>query len=378
LSFDPLRRHPRVRRVAPWIAWAAVFVVVLWLVPGIGTFGAVAASAEVREASVVAPRTARVVKVYVQPGDAVQAGDALVDLDASAADLELAIARAELERLRVSVVARELDVRGTDLESAARLAQEAERAAVDLAALLSNEKRDRAELAQIDELIERQERLVEQKLASAAQRDELKLQRASLAQRVMEYGALLKAARDHEQAARDRLRTWRAAREKAGGGSVPLEERVAPERAEVAAQEERVRQLELMREGLKLTAPIAGLVSEVLVTDGDAARVDEPVLLLVDNRPQVVIAWVDERAAHSVQPGARAILTPSDGSGGRRVGTVEKLAPSISELPLRFRPIPTQPAFGRAVYIRLPPDEGSAVTPALPGQAFDVVFEGGP
>lgn len=376
MSFDPLRKHPRVRRVAPWIAWGAVLVAVLALAPGVGTVGVVAASAEVRQATVVAPRTARVVRVAVRPGDTVQAGDVLVELDASGAELDLAVARAELERLRVSVVARELDVRGDDLESAARLAQEAERAAVDLAALQSEEKRDRAQLSQLDELVERQERLVEQKLASAEQRDGLKLQRASLAERVQEYGKLLKAARDHEQAARERLRVWRLAREKDGPGGLPLEERVAPERAEVAAQKERVRQLEIARGALTLTAPIAGRVAEVLVNDGDTARIDAPVLVLVDDRPLRVVAWVDERAAQRVRVGDKASLRPSDRSGPARSGVVRALAPSIAELPVRFRPVPTQPAFGRAVFIAL--EAGDGVAPPLPGQAFDVVFVGGP
>lgn len=380
MSFDPLRHHPRARRVAPWIAWGVVLVAVLALSPGVGTVGVMAASAEVRQATIVAPRTARVVRVAVRPGDTVRTGETLVQLDAGGADLELAVARAELERLRASVVARELDVRGDDLESAARLAQEAERAAVDLAALGSEEKRDRAELAQLDELIARQEHLVEQKLASAEQRDTLKLQRSSLAQRVQEYTKLLKAARDHEQAARERLRTWRAAREKAGPGGLPLEERVAPERAEVAAQEERVRQLELAREALTLTAPLAGRVAEVLVGEGDTARLEAPLLVLVDDHPTRVIAWVDERAARRVRVGDAASLWPSDRSGPARRGVVSALAPSIAELPLRFRPVPTQPAFGRAVFITLAAgaDDDAGGEPPLPGQAFDVVFSGAP
>jgi multidrug resistance efflux pump len=374
LSFDPLRHHPRARRVAPWVVWVAVVGVVLVLAPSVGTVGVVAASAESREATVVAPRTARVLKVMVKPGDVVKAGDALVDLDTSAVDLEIAIAKAELERTKMSAVARELDVRGNDLESAARLAQEAERATVDLAALLSEEKRDKAELAQIDELIARQEQLIAQRLASAEQRDDLKLRRASLAQRVQEYGGLIQTAREHEAAARERLRLWRAAREKAGPGGLPLEERVAPARAEVTAQEERVRQLEMAKAALSLTAPIAGRVAQVLVSEGDTARSEAPILVVVDDKPAQVVAWVDERAASRVRLGERVSVRPSDRSGPPRQGTVRALAPAIAELPARFRPVPTQPAFGRAVYIAL--DEDASADAPLPGQAFDVVFGG--
>jgi multidrug resistance efflux pump len=373
-----LRRHPRLKRASPWIAWGAVLVLVLALAPGVGTVGVVAASAEMHEATVTAPRTARITKVAVKPGDAVDAGAVLVELDTASLDFELAIANAELERTKAGAVARELDLKGSDLDSAARLAQEAESATVDVAALLSEQKRDTAELTQVDELIAKQEKLVEQKLASAEQRDELKLRRASLAQRVAEYDGLLKAGRDHETATRDRLRAWRTAHEKDDKGGLPLEERVAPARAEVAAQEERVRQLQTLKEALALKAPIAGIVSNVVVSVGDTARQDAPLLSIVDSKPQRVVAYVDERAAPRVRLGEKVTMRPSDRSGPPREGIVAALAPGIAEVPPRFRVVPAQPTFGRAIYIELTPKDasGAVVNPPLPGQAFDVVFEG--
>lgn len=384
MSFDPLRHHPRVRRIAPWIVWAVVLGVVLWLAPGLGAVGVVAASVEVRQVTLVAPRTARVLRAAVRPGDQVEAGAVVMELDPSGVDLELAIAQVELERLRQAVVARELDFRGSDLQSAARLAQEAERAAVEVALLVSEEKRARAELAQLDELIARQQVLVGQRLASGSQRDELKLQRASVAQRVLESAGLIKTARDHERAARQRLQTWResgiapqgsigaerAARARDSASDAALDERLAPERAEVAAQEERLRQLELARAALLLRAPIAGRISDVLVGTGDTATADAPVAVVVDDHPRTVIAWVDERAARRVQVGGSVSLKPSDRSASATSGTVRALGPLIAELPARFRPVPTQPAFARAVFIEL---EHGAPSP-LPGQAFDVMF----
>src|SRR5258708_4807006 len=105
--------------------WGAVLVGVLLVAPGVGTVGVVAASAE-------------------------------------------------LERTKAGALARELDLRGSDLDSAARLSQEGEAAVVALATLQSDEKRDRAELSQVEELLQKQESLVQQRLASAEQRDELK------------------------------------------------------------------------------------------------------------------------------------------------------------------------------------------------------------
>jgi HlyD family secretion protein len=382
LSFDPLRHHPRLRKISPWIVYGGVLVTVAVLAPGIGSVGVVAAQAEVRQANVIAPRTARVTRVAVRPGDNVQAGDVLVELDPAGVDLELAVAKAELRTLQVKTVADALDLRGSDLESSARLAQEAERAAVDLAALVSEEKRDRAELEQLDKLIEKQEQLVAQRLASNQQRDELVLQRSSVAQRVAEYGSLLKAARDHERSARERLKAWRDAKEKGTTaddvqhGRAPAHAPAgSPAEAEVLAQGERVKALEALRAQLVVRAPIAGLVADVFVTDGDTARADATIVVLVDDHPLRVVAWVDQQAAHRVQIGTKVTLRPSDRSGGERTGVVRGLAPSIAELPVRFRVVPTQPSFGRAVYIAL--DQPAGVAPPLPGQAFDVVFGGG-
>ncbi|HEY4222278.1 MAG TPA: HlyD family efflux transporter periplasmic adaptor subunit, partial [Myxococcota bacterium] len=351
-----------------------VLVGVLLVAPGVGTVGVVAASAELRQATVTAPRTARVLRVIVKPGDVVAAGDTLVELDTALVDFDLAIARAELERTKAGALARELDLRGSDLDSAARLSQEGEAAVVALATLQSDEKRDRAELSQVEELLKKQESLVEQRLASAEQRDELKLREATLAQRCAEYPALVKAAADHEAATRDRQRTWRIAHEKDEKGGLPLQERVAPAVAEIAAQEERVHQLENLKGMYALKAPIAGAVQDVFVVVGDSVRQDAQVVNLVDDRPQRVIAWVEEKAARRVHIGDKVTLRPSDRQGGAREGLVQALAPGIEEMPVRFRAFPQQPAFGRAVYVALAPEDG--VAPPLPGQAYDVVFEG--
>lgn len=386
MSFDPLRHHPRIRKASPWVFYGAVLVAVLFLAPGISSVGVVAAQAEVRQANVTAPRTARVIKVAVRPGDTVRAGDVLIELDPSALDLELAIAKADLRTLEVKGVADERDLRGSNLESSARLAQEAERAAVDLAQLVSEEKRDRAELAQLDKLIEKQNQLIAQKLASNQLRDELLLQRSSISEHVAEYGGLLKAARDHERSARERLQAWRDAKEKgipvpkddaAGAGG---KEASTPGEAEALAQLQRVKALEAVRAQLVLKAPIAGRVADVLFSDGDTAMIDAAAVILVDDHPRRVIAYVDERAAHKVKIGDKVQLRPSDRSGGARAGTVSALAPGIAELPQRFRIVPTQASFGRAVYIALEQDavdaQGTKVEPPLPGQAFDVVFGG--
>jgi hypothetical protein len=60
-----------------------------------------------------------------------------------------------------------------------------------------------------------------------------------------------------------------------------------------------------------------------------------------------------------------------DLAGPALTGRVTAVAPSITEIPIRFRRVPTMHEFGRNVYVELdaPAD--------LPGQAFDAVFRHG-
>ena len=89
---------------------------------------------------------------------------------------------------------------------------------------------------------------------------------------------------------------------------------------------------------------------------------------VVDESTSDAVVWVDETTP--VQVGARVELRPADGSAPVH-GAVTALAPTIVEAPARFRIMPNEPRWARAVYVKL---EGAA----LPGQAFDASFTGTP
>jgi multidrug resistance efflux pump len=385
MTTDARRAPPEGRRVGagvraalggkktlPIALWIAIAGLAMWLHLGSGVGARAQAIVDVRQATLVAPVAAAVAAAPRRTGDAVRAGDVLVELASPDVELDLAVAGAELERARSLVSARAFSVKGEAFDARTRLAQEAERASVDLAAVLSEDQRDRAELAEIDGLLARQDKLVAQRLASAEQRDALRLRRASIAERVRDSAQRTEAARRHEAAARARLHSY-------GAGGEGDDARTAPERAEVRAYEAKLEQLRAARAALTLRAPFDGRLVQIAAA-GAVLQPGEVAASVIDEQPRQATAWIEEHQAGLVRVGDVARLAPSDGRGGERSGKVRALGPGIVEVPVRLRQLPGEPMFGRPVFIDL--DLGSAGSGAgaiapLPGQRFDVTFSRG-
>ncbi|MBI1944096.1 MAG: HlyD family efflux transporter periplasmic adaptor subunit [Deltaproteobacteria bacterium] len=361
----------RRRQVILWVVWGVMALGVASLQLDTSAVGRAPATIDGPETAAASPRAARVQQVLVRPGDVVAQGTPLVELATAEVDLEIAVAEAELVRLQSAVAAAVLDVRGADFETGARLEADAERAAVDLATLAADQKRDAAELATVEELLKKQRELVEKKLASAEQRDQLDLRRASLAETVADATARLATAKVHAAKADQRLAEWK----KGHTGSTD-DARTGPERASVRAQEERLRQLRAEKDAHILRAPITGRVSAVLAVVGAALAAGEVAVRVQDDSARTATAWVDEQGAGKVAVGDRVRLRPTDGRGAERTGMVRALGVAVAELPARFRQIPSEASFGRAVFLDLDPAEGAL--PPLPGQAFESSFTAGP
>ncbi|MCC7109964.1 MAG: HlyD family efflux transporter periplasmic adaptor subunit [Deltaproteobacteria bacterium] len=359
------------RRALLWGIWTVAALGVGWLQLDVSAVGRAPATIDGAEVAAVAPRAARVQKVLVRPGDVVAQGTPLAELATAEVDLEIAVAEAELARLRSAVDAAVLDLRGADFEAGGRMEQDADRAAADLQTLQTDEKRDRAELDTVEALLKKQRELVDKKLASAEQRDQLDLRRAALAESVADAAAAIAAARARAERAHERLAEWKKAHTSAVDDA-----RTGPERAGVQAQEERLRQLKAEREALTLRAPLTGRVSAVLVVEGTVLGSGEVAARVQDDTAKSATAWVDEQGANKVAVGDRVLLRPTDGIGAERTGVVRALGVAVAELPARFRQIPSEASFGRAVFLELDAAEGAL--PPLPGQAFETVFSAGP
>jgi multidrug resistance efflux pump len=326
---------------------------------------------EVVRVLVSAPVDGRVESSTLALGGDVAEGALAFELSAPQLDRELETARLELARLELEVPAKQKDLILGERSTLQDLEREAAEARLQEKRFVADLERERASVAQIDEQIARQRELIEKKLASSQGLEELLLKRSSVAESVDERRALVEAARKLAETAEKSLAESRRAKPSTSEAN---DERLAPLAAAVRAQRERVAALEDMRATLKVHSPVAGAVLELYAHKGDRVAAGTPLAVLVDTRPRRVIAYADEMWARDVTVGARAQLAPSDRRGGVRSGRVVALAAAVTELPERFRLIPTEPAFGRAVFVEL---DDASVDPPLPGQAFDVTFQTG-
>ncbi len=370
-----LAGYPRLRRWLPWVLWAGAAAVSVPMAMSQAGVGSSPAVIQPRIASLAPIRTGhrlRVAKIFVRPGQPVKSGDLLVQMDTTEIDADLAVAQAKLAYVEIMADWHELRLQDERARTSHALASRAERAALDVARIVAEAEHDRSELAQLDANLAVEQQLVGDQLASAERLRSMRLARAALGKKVEQYAAAVAGARTSVSGASKRLTEWHQdPRDQAAGAFAS-----SPGRGRAAAvelQRREIAKLELVRSYHEIRAPFDGRVGEVQAQVGQlSADPASPMVTLVEEHSSTAIAYLGQLKASQVRVGDLARLVPRDLSGPALQGRVTALAPSISEIPERFRRVPRLPEYGRNVYIRLD------VPANLPGQAFDAVFRRGP
>lgn len=374
-----LGASPRLRRILPWALWLVALAVAVPLALSQAGFGSSPAIVEARVAALSPIRTdhrLRVSKILVTPGQPVQEGELLVQMDTAEVDADLAVAQAKLAYVEIIADWQQMRMHDDRTRTSHALAANAERAAVDVARIVAEAERDRSELTQLDVNLALEEKLVGDQLANADRLKAMRLQRAALAKKVEEYKAAVVGARKSASGSLQRLGDWRtstgAAKATQGANTDVAVPTVQPDARLVAGELQRkeIARLDLLRKMHEVRAPFAGRVGDILVRVGElSADPAIPMLTLVEEVSQKAVAFLRQSDARKVRPGDRAKLLPRDLNGPALTGRVTALAPSVTELPTRFRRLPNLVEFGRNVYIALdaPAD--------LPGLAYDAVFK---
>jgi membrane fusion protein, multidrug efflux system len=373
-----LSTHPRLRRILPWALWglaAAIGIPMAVKQAGIGSSPAVI---EAKVASLSPMRTdhrLRVAKIFVTPGQAVKAGDLLVQMDTTEIDDDLAIAHAKLVYEEIMAGLRQVSLLDARVRTSHELAATAERAALDVARVIAEAERDRSELKQLDENLALEEKLVADKLASADRLKAMRLQRAALAKKVDEYRLAVTQARKSASGSNQRLGQWAKGSKNAKPVALPLPEAPMGDARAAAGELHRreIVRLEFLKKGCDLRAPFAGRVGEILVTVGGlSSDPGVPVVTVVEEESKMAIAYLAQASSTKIRVGDTVRLVPRDLSGPPLTGRVTALAPNITEIPVRFRRVPNLQEFVRNAYIQLDAPVN------LPGLAFDAVFRHGP
>ena len=303
--------------------------------------------------------------------DSVQSDQLLARLDDRPVRAQLETSRGELARLKKEVDAAQVrlaleqaDRQRDHQQEATRLAWQAERyrlEMLDRKVLIEAERIDlkRREM-ELEFLVPMEARASLSELEIA----ERKLRRDEAAKRIEEQEAALAEMKGQWQAATEALGRYRPLE------SAEVRPLLAPLEAATAAQESRIRELELEINSLEIRAPISGTVCAIHSWPGQRVRAGDPIVTLAAEHGRYIISYVRQEQGFRPRRGM-AVVVRMRLPGARPVDTVvERVGAQVELVPPRHRRDPAVPEWGQPVRIVSPRD-----LPLRPGESVDVTFQ---
>jgi len=377
LRASRLRR--RWRAALPWLTWTAALAAAVILYRQRTLVSPLTGYARSTTVALAHDEPGVVRQVAVQLYDEVAAGQVLVSLDDQAERLELAVLEQDIQRLRAAVDAEEERLKQATaqqhqdaLDLARQLAVDRETAHLDLLGHQLAIAQDQAELAGQRFEYEILRRLTEDGNASGRELNEIRTTVQRLEAGVQQRKTLIVEAQTVFDS-RDRLWHDNLARP---GQDVAVQVVLAPLRLEIEVRSRELADVVRRLEGHVLRAPCDGQVALLNVSAGDYVAPSTTVVALAPSTTDQVVAYLPESMTHTVHPGDEALLScPATASGAVRhlVGRVTRVAPAVTEVPLRYRTLPSYPQWGRGVVIQL-----SAGRQLIPGEAVRIRFRPAP
>ncbi len=359
-------RHLRLRRrdlPGLWV-WCAAVVAVVALYARQERGAVLSGFAQETVAQVAAEAPGRLRDVVVAPDQKVEAGQVVAWLDDTQLKLELAVASAELRRLR-SEAERETAAWALDLESdRRRFAADTETSRLDYLGARADLASARVELQGLEATLARSRALAAQALTSQATLEADST--ACQAQRELVAGR-----QEVVTALAERLRQAQARQGRLEGaaGAPSASALPAALAAAVEVQETRLQLAELAQARCALHAPAAGVVGEVLRRPGEVVAAGEPVVTVIGERALEVVAYATEEQSVHVAVGDQVRLRRAVRGSAPIDAVVTSVGAAMSALPLRVEPFAQSTVWGQAIRVRLP--EGSDVKP---GESFRLSF----
>jgi multidrug resistance efflux pump len=263
------------------------------------------------------------------------------------------VAEARLHQVSAEIPATGASLAVSGLQAERTFQSEIEAAQVEVQSARASAATDQAELAHTAQELDQQRSLVKRGLMKADGLTELELRRTALEQAVRTWPGRVDAIETRHRAAVARLAEWRRTNSEQPGGSRKAQ--LQPIYGKVREQQESIRLLRTQLRNTVLRAPSDAYVSSILARPGDVIRPGDPILLLVEAEPRQVIAYIDERNGAALASGVKVKARRRDASRSEFPATVAAVAGNVTQLPLRLWTSPTVPAWGRAVYVQLPP-----------------------
>lgn len=349
----------------------AIFGVTIWLAAAGGAWilyraeptpPVAVAIAESREHRISPVRLGRLVALEVTEGQRVSPGQVIARFETDTVRQEVSVARAQLEQAASAVRATGGAFDSEALQVGRNFREEVEAAEVELGAARSSFARDQAEFAKLAADLKRESDLVNRGLTKSDRLLMIEQRRAGVDAAVKTWPARITALETRARAASQRLAAWENSRT---GGS--RDTQLQPLEAAVRARSESIQLLRARIDQSVLRAGANAWVSLVHARPGDVVKPGDPVVTLVEALPRQVLAYIDERRGAPLPAGTRVVATRRDADRRRWEGLVSAVAADVTELPKRLWMNPAFPAWGRAMYITLPPEASLS-----PGELLDV------
>ncbi len=276
-----------------------------------------------------------IVEVPVVPGQRVQAGDVVAQIDTALIDQEIEVLKETIRR-------RNTDTHRLYSNTINRLKSERRDMIVRLA-------EDSARLEVLHREVERLEELVDQRLVTADILVGTRARIAALDSTVGLYPSLIEQIEAEIAETRGIMDT------------LTSEDFL---QAEYAAN---MTFLEQRREARSLRARHDGVVAEINHQAGEVVRVGIPVVRITIDQPPVILGFLHEIDLDRVHAGQAVYLTPANSPDREIQGRVENLIPRINLVPDASSPLPNRMSRGMTMVVH--PTEAFDFTP---GQKIEI------
>jgi multidrug resistance efflux pump len=317
-------------------------------------------------------------RLTVKIGQSVKKGQILGMMDTSLLDIDLRLARTERKRLQSLLRTTTIEYQMKHLSTKARLLSLQHNASSHLTSRVLQLRRWKAELSELKKELAWHTKIRANGLGRVQNLGQLRARQKALRQLISSMPRVLWSYRRKMRNVRrlnasDRTKSKSKRKQKTRSNLLDI---LQPIHVQLEQQTLRIKQLQLKRKQHLLTAPVDGIVREVLKREGDTLTQGTRVLLLQQRSSRTLIAYARESIARKLRVGMAIRATSqvrhehplfdwtdrSPWQTGRIVGVG-----GFSPLPIRFRTNPKEARWGRFVVIELDNN-----TKWLPGERMRV------
>lgn len=374
-TLSPISYLSRLRRhILSILVWLCVVACVVVLFTRRSQRFEVVGIAQGQVRQIAANCTGRLKSIPVQLFDQVSLGqpvavvDTIVDNEQPQDELQaqLSTILAEIEHLTSQLVptqddllAEKVDRETSRLNESRRFSVDVENARLEILRYRALIETDRIMLEDLNLEVQTIKELLAQEAVAPYELQKAQVQYESLAKKIAENGQLLEQAKSALKLAQQRHDEY--TQYKPYHPSV--EDALNVIRKAIKIQERRMDEILIQiealepRKSLKLTAPIDGVVSQILRWPGEAVLASEPILTITEVHPTEIIAYALEDQADQIQKGMAVELVKQHASKKIEIARSQiiYIGPLIEQLPVRLWRNPNFPEWGRPFIIKAPP-----------------------